>query len=147
MNEQKFRSEMRRAKTMQETEEYPRNEYWVGYQRGLRRLHHGDNFGTAEEHEQWMALVDSDDESRKQRGRGYRDALALGEISSRRGAPSKIADSVDLSPPRVSAKKAAEFHDKIKREKITQAEGLRRAVELYAAIDDDLARTTGRIVE
>ena len=88
MTEQKFKSEMRRAKMMQETADPMRSEYWAGYQRGLRRAYHGENFGTEAEHALWMAAVDSPDESRKQRGLGYRDGLAFGEFSSRIGRPS-----------------------------------------------------------
>jgi len=69
MEQKTFEHEMHKAKAMQ-----PENQdYWMGYQRGLRRLHHGENFGTEEEHALWMAAIDSDDESRSTRGRGYRD--------------------------------------------------------------------------
>ena len=44
--------------------------YWTGFRRGLRRLHHGERFGTHAEHEQWIAL-DGD------RGRGYDDGLLV----------------------------------------------------------------------
>ena len=89
MTEQKFKSEMRRAKMMQELNDDPMmSEYWVGYQRGLRRAYHGEKFGTDEEHASWTAAINSRDESRKQRGRGYRDGLAFGEVSSRIGRPS-----------------------------------------------------------
>jgi len=88
MNEQKFRSEMRRAETMRTTsDDHMRAEYWVGYLRGLRRGHHGESFGTDEEHEKWLSAANSRDESRKQRGRGYMDGLAFGEVSGRRGRP------------------------------------------------------------
>lgn len=71
MTEQKFKLEMRRAEAMRRMEsDNPFNaDYWAGYQRGLRRAYHGENFGTAEEHKLWMSLS-GPDESRKQRGMG-----------------------------------------------------------------------------
>ena len=46
MVEQNFQSELARAKTMQGSVKKPAEvEYWVGYQRGLRRLFHGERFG------------------------------------------------------------------------------------------------------
>jgi hypothetical protein len=50
--------------------------YWRGYERGLRRAHHGERFGTPQEHALWCAMVDSLDPSRAAMGRGYRDGLA-----------------------------------------------------------------------
>lgn len=47
-------------------------DYWTGYVRGLRRGFHGKRFGTDEEHAQWWGLIDDEDESRQQRGAGYR---------------------------------------------------------------------------
>ena len=52
--------------------------YWEGYQRGLRRAYYGEVFGTEEEHNLWLSLADDEvDESRRERGRGYRDGLAV----------------------------------------------------------------------
>jgi len=52
--------------------------YWEGYQRGLRRAYYGEIFGTEEEHNLWLALADDEvDETRRERGRGYRDGLAI----------------------------------------------------------------------
>lgn len=48
-------------------------DYMSGYMRGLRRLYHGDDFGTAEEHALWMSLAG--DETRRDRGQGYRDGF------------------------------------------------------------------------
>ena len=149
MNEQKFHSEMRRAKTMQEAEEFPRNEYWVGYQRGLRRLHHGENFGTAEEHARWLSCINDPDEQHKQRGLGYRDALALGEISSRIGAPSKVGpDWVTLNPLRISRQLKKELEARAKAQGIDLPDLQRIALSLYVggvsvAIDYDLAARRG----
>jgi hypothetical protein len=91
MTEQKFKSEMRQAEAMRRTAEPERAEYWAGYIRGLRRAYHGEKFGTDEEHEKWLAAANSRDESRKQRGLGYRDGLAFGDISSTMGRP-RISD-------------------------------------------------------
>lgn len=88
MNEQKFRSEMRRAETMRTTSDDPmRAEYWVGYLRGLRRGHHGESFGTESEHRQWLRMANSADEMRKQRAQGYADGLQYAQVSSRIGRP------------------------------------------------------------
>ena len=69
MDEQQFKHEMAKAKTFWDKGE--NKDYWRGYIRGLRRRYHGNNFGTDEEHEQWMNMID--DEDREQLGRGYRD--------------------------------------------------------------------------
>ncbi|MBP8961222.1 hypothetical protein KBG31_03300 [Patescibacteria group bacterium] len=45
------------------------NAYWRGYQRGLRRLYHGNNFGTDEEHAVWITSVE-------ECGNGYRAGYA-----------------------------------------------------------------------
>ena len=48
MDKQLFEREFNRARRMASIEN---NEYWSGYQRGLRRRFHGENFGTDKEHE------------------------------------------------------------------------------------------------
>jgi hypothetical protein len=93
MTEQKFKSEMRRAETMRGLADPMMAEYWAGYIRGLRRAYHGEKFGTDEEHEKWLSAANSRDESRKQRGRGYKYGLAFGEVSSRIGRP-PVGDTV-----------------------------------------------------
>uniref|UniRef100_A0A6M3KRN1 Uncharacterized protein n=1 Tax=viral metagenome TaxID=1070528 RepID=A0A6M3KRN1_9ZZZZ len=95
MDENQFRSAMRRAKIFQElySNGYDfRSEFYAGVQRGLRRLYHGDDFGTEGEHRKWMSLspwmkhdgprVDWDAMSRRiefgqrrMRGMGYRIGL------------------------------------------------------------------------
>jgi len=92
MNQSEFESKMLRAKTMRDLGDKP--DYWAGYMRGLRRLYHADKFGTAEEHKKWLALI-GPDESRSERGRGYRDGFATEETSmaaaalGRKGGSSK----------------------------------------------------------
>ncbi len=77
MDKKTFEHEMGRAKTMQQVE--PENqEYWVGYQQGLRRAYHGEKFGAAEEHILWWRAADENDISRQARGKGYRAGFMLG---------------------------------------------------------------------
>jgi len=96
MTETKFKSEMRRAEAMRRMAEPMMGEYWAGYVRGLRRAYHGEKFGDLGEHEKWLSAANSRDESRKQRGRGYRDGLAFDEVSSKMGRPS-ISDEESVS--------------------------------------------------
>ena len=81
MNEQLFRSEMRRAEIMRRTLDRDRANYWAGYIRGLRRLYHGENFGTPEEHTFWLLLVVRPDRMLQQRGQGYRDGFEFDEAN------------------------------------------------------------------
>lgn len=68
MNERKFQAYMDAAKAIE-------GDYSVGYRRGLRRYHHGEQFGTGAEHQQWMTLGLGGDH-RTERGDGYRDGAA-----------------------------------------------------------------------
>jgi hypothetical protein len=74
MKESEFKSKMLYAESMKKLDERPY--YWEGYVRGLRRRYHGEKFGTAEEHTLWMDSINRPDESRSERGRGYRDGIA-----------------------------------------------------------------------
>lgn len=67
MDERMYRSYMMQAKQIG-------GEYGAGYQRGLRRHHHGETFGTAEKHRKWMRAAD--EPHRADLGRGYRDGFA-----------------------------------------------------------------------
>jgi len=78
MNQQEFQSLMTMAKSMQSTDP-EKSDYWVGFQRGLRRLYHGKNFGTAAEHEKWMNCADG--EYRQQLQDGYRIGYNQGKKS------------------------------------------------------------------
>ena len=71
MDEEKFKHEMSRSKISWDVDD--NKDYWRGYMRGLRRRFHGENFGTLEEHEKWMSMVD--DVHRKELGQGYRDGF------------------------------------------------------------------------
>lgn len=76
MNQSQFNREMMRARTMQKLDPDPLvGDYWIGYQRGLRRAFHGESYGTADEHETWLACLDAGDERRRRRGQGYSDGL------------------------------------------------------------------------
>jgi hypothetical protein len=74
MDKSTFEFEMGRADVFKKYET-DRSEYWIGYQRGLRRAYHGKKFGTPEEHNLWLNAIYSEDTLRKQRGQGYRDGL------------------------------------------------------------------------
>lgn len=75
MDLEKFEHEMLKARTMGEHGDRP--DYWAGYQRGLRRAYHGENFGTEDEHQKWCSLEGESDPARAERGRGYRDGLSI----------------------------------------------------------------------
>lgn len=49
-------------------------DYATGYQRGMRRRYHGENFGTDAEHEKWLSMG-LDGDHRADLGQGYRDGL------------------------------------------------------------------------
>lgn len=73
-----FASLMRRADTLRRLESNPvHSEWWVGYMRGLRRAHHGAQFGTQAEHDLWHSAVESPDPQRAALGRGYLAGLTL----------------------------------------------------------------------
>lgn len=72
MTEREFQTNARAADTFRRLSSEPYEpEYWAGYIRGLRRLYHGERFGTPEEHELWLSLTGPDD-TRRMRGIGYR---------------------------------------------------------------------------
>ena len=79
MDRQAFEAEMGKAKTFKNVEP-ERQDFWAGYQRGLRRGYHGENFGTDEEHAKWCGLADDDDDSRQQRGQGYRAGFRCAKL-------------------------------------------------------------------
>ena len=65
MNESKFKTYMEAARSLG-------GDYSSGYQRGLRRHYHGEDFGTEAEHQKWLTL----DDYRQELGDGYRDGFA-----------------------------------------------------------------------
>jgi len=75
MNQRQFRYLTMKAATMASVAN-ERADYWHGYQHGVRRAYFGERFGAEGEHRLWMTLAaDGSDESRRERGRGYRDGL------------------------------------------------------------------------
>lgn len=53
-----FESLLKRADTLHRLEHDPlRAEWWVGYMRGLRRAHHGERFGSEDEHAQSFQIL------------------------------------------------------------------------------------------
>lgn len=76
ISEQDFNSYMQQADTFKSVMA-EHSDFWTGYQRGLRRLHHGNNFGTESEHDLWHGIADDEtDTIRRQRGQGYRAGYA-----------------------------------------------------------------------
>lgn len=73
MNEAQFKSKMLYAESMHKLDE-GRQDYWRGYMRGLRRRYHGEAFGTDDEHQQYLGLIN--DPTRAEMGRGYRDGFS-----------------------------------------------------------------------
>jgi hypothetical protein len=74
MERLEFESVLAMGKSMQkltaDSQDYDRSEFWRGFQRGIRRLFYGKNFGTDEEHVKWMNFHDG--EYRKKLQDGYR---------------------------------------------------------------------------
>lgn len=79
MDEPRFRSLMARARML-------RSDYGVGYQTGLRRHYHGDQFGNPAELAV-MAAAGLDGDTRVELGRGYRDGLAGRDPAPLMGRP------------------------------------------------------------
>jgi len=82
MNEYEFQHNMVGAKSLGKFSKRPESDFWAGYQRGLRRLYHGEKFGTPKGHILWMGLADDRDESRQMRGLGYRFGFAGHDIAA-----------------------------------------------------------------
>jgi hypothetical protein len=93
MTVQKFKSAIRRAEAMRRRAEPMMAEYWGGYIRGLRRAYHGENYGTAEAHASWLSAINSQNEARKQRGRGYADGLAFADANVAREAAMEAVEA------------------------------------------------------
>jgi len=78
MDNSTFKNWMLRADTLRGVSLDPDDaEFWAGYMRGLRRLYHGEKFGTATEHDLWFGIdADEYDMTRRSRGEGYRAGFA-----------------------------------------------------------------------
>lgn len=104
-----FESKMNAARVFQEQSGYPDSEYWSGYQRGLRRSHHGESFGTDAEHTLWMSLVNEHggDDSRKYRGLGYRagfDGISI--VEAIKDLQTALAPSLLGKKPKTTSEKS-----------------------------------------
>ena len=72
-----FKQQEKKAEAMRTLAKTPEElMYWAGFLRGLLRAHHGERFGTFEEHEAWLSQEDSPDPLQAACGRGYRKGLA-----------------------------------------------------------------------
>lgn len=79
MDTKTFQSLLAMADTFQRVDQN-RADFWRGFQRGIRRAYHGKNFGTVEQHEQYMNCRDGDYRSDLQTGYRagfYRDQLKI----------------------------------------------------------------------
>lgn len=89
MDQKNFRTLMRMAKSFQELD-LDRSDFWRGFQRGLRRLHHGENFGTPEEHQNFLNCRQGD--YRRDLQAGYRAGFYSDQI--------QIESESDIQPLR-----------------------------------------------
>jgi hypothetical protein len=123
MNESAFRAHMQAAKAIG-------GDYGRGYQRGLRRHHHGASFGTAEEHKRWMRAAE--EPHRAELGRGYRDGHA-----GRAPSPGGAAEETETTTLNVRGIATVAAH-RIKRASdargLTIGQYLARLVNLHDAI-------------
>lgn len=122
MNDQKFKAYMEAARTLG-------GDYAAGYQRGLRRHYHGEKFGTAAEHERWLAM----DGHRQEQGDGYRDGFAgspprgfHGNLGNQNAAGGEADSHLHIRVP--SSKKAAYV-------KAAQASGMKLSEWVIGRLD------------
>jgi len=85
MDKKRFQSLLGMAKSMQSID-HDRADFWRGFQRGIRRSFHGENFGTQEEHEKFYNCRDG--EYRRDLQTGYRAGYHYDEL--------KIDDADDV---------------------------------------------------
>lgn len=103
-NESKFKSLMLRAEALFRSD---RPDYYSGYQRGLRRAYHGDRFGTEDEHELWLSLVERRDHTNQERGDGYLAGLAAMDDDDKPGTPDAAAIRAFLQKHGITGSQAA----------------------------------------
>ena len=72
MTESEFEKLLAEATQLASSGTSAQKDYADGYLRGLRRHHHGDKFGSDEEHQKWLSLG----HSRVAEGKGYLDGFA-----------------------------------------------------------------------
>lgn len=83
MEQKQFCSLMAMAKSLQSVDP-DRSDFWRGFQRGLRRLYHGEDFGTPEEHAKWMDCRNGD--YRRELQTGYRVGFYRDQIQVESGS-------------------------------------------------------------
>jgi hypothetical protein len=86
---------------------YGRQNYWLGYRRGLRRAFYGDAFCTEEEHQLWLSLVDRPQWEVAERGRGYHDGLRVTGVEDQQ----KRSDNGDSKPLRIVLERSNSCRD------------------------------------
>lgn len=91
MTESEFKKLMKLARSVD-------SDYITGYERGLRRHYHGENFGEPGEHETWFGMTGH----RQAQGEGYRDGFA-GRNPRLDWAPQTAADRVSGHDNRLEA--------------------------------------------
>lgn len=75
MDEKAFAAELDRAKYFMRCDA-DREEFWIGYHKGLHRAHDGENFGSESEHNALMSIPDDEpDFRRRMKGQGYRAGI------------------------------------------------------------------------
>lgn len=89
MDKKQFQSLMNMAKSMQSVD-HDRADFWRGFQRGIRRMYHGENFGTQEEHDKFYNCRDG--EYRMQLQTGYRAGFHRDQL--------KLESEADIQPLR-----------------------------------------------
>ena len=97
MEKKQFQSLLGMAKSMQSIDS-DRADFWSGFQRGLRRLYHGENFGTPDEHQKWMSCRDGHyrrDLQTGYRAGFYRDQLKIDGIADIQPLRKMLALSIE----------------------------------------------------
>lgn len=76
MDSASFKAKMQCAETMRRAaSDLSGSRYWQGYITGLRKSHHGEKFGTEEDHERMIKSRIGGDVASRWIGIGYRDGL------------------------------------------------------------------------
>lgn len=108
-----FKTLAAQAKASRFSAETDQESWWWGFERGLRRAYHGSRYGTEEEHEKRLSLIDDPHEGRQQIGWGYRMGLRALEYGQAylRGETldgTQVAAQLAVTPQWVSRIAAAE---------------------------------------
>lgn len=104
-----YASLMHRASLQRRLETDPlRAAWWDGYVRGLRRAHHGEEFGSEADHERRVLAADSRNVLRAAMGRGYCAGLTLTADEPDCAAPDAGRARVRARSPSQSERDAGE---------------------------------------